>query len=101
MIEKGCVVVSTAGRDFGKLFIVLDIIDENYCLIADGKLRRVQNPKKKKMKHVRFVCENSLPIFDKIMSGADINDAEIRKALAILSQKSQIDLKEGCTLAKR
>jgi len=87
MIEKGCVVISTAGRDRGKLFIVLDVTDENYCLIADGKLRRLQSPKKKKIKHLRFWCENDLPLLEKIMSGVQINDAELRKAINILSSR--------------
>ena len=53
-------VVSLAGRDRGMLFIVVREEGE-YLFLADGKLRPVERPKKKKRKHVRaltcpFAC---------------------------------------------
>lgn len=52
-INKGCVVMSLAGRDKGHFFIVLDVRD-NYAYIIDGKLRRTESPKKKKIKHLKY-----------------------------------------------
>ena len=53
-IVKSNIVKSTAGRDEGDLFFVLDI-QEEFLLLADGKRRRVENPKRKKCKHVAYV----------------------------------------------
>lgn len=53
--KKGDVVRSVAGHDSGKRFVVLEVIDEQYVLIADGKTRTVEKPKKKKNKHLRPV----------------------------------------------
>ncbi|MGN0989237.1 MAG: RNA-binding protein, partial [Eubacteriales bacterium] len=54
-IVRGCTVISTAGRDEGRIFLVLDVTaDGNYAVITDGKLRKVEKPKTKKMKHLRF-----------------------------------------------
>lgn len=85
LIKKSSVVKSMAGRDRDMFFIVLDIIDENFCLLTDGKLRRVENPKKKKLKHVRFQCENNLPIAHKIITGEKITNSEVRKAILSLT----------------
>ena len=52
-IHLGLVVTSVAGRDKGRLFAVVGVVDENYVLIADGKLRRLEEPKRKKVKHIR------------------------------------------------
>ena len=49
----GRVVLSTQGRDEGRYFIVLEVIDENFVLMADGLTRKLANPKKKKVKHLR------------------------------------------------
>ena len=50
--EPGRVVLSRQGRDEGRYFIVLQVLDDAYILIADGKSRSMHHPKKKKMKHV-------------------------------------------------
>ena len=49
----GRVVLSTQGRDEGRYFIVLKVIDENFVLMADGLTRKIDHPKKKKVKHLR------------------------------------------------
>ena len=50
----GRVVLSTQGRDEGRYIIVLKVIDENFVLMADGLTRKVDHPKKKKVKHLRM-----------------------------------------------
>ena len=49
----GRVVLSTQGRDEGRYFIVLEVIDESFVLMADGLTRKLDHPKKKKIKHLR------------------------------------------------
>ena len=49
----GRVVRSTQGRDEGRYFIVLEVIDENFVRMADGLTRKLDHPKKKKIKHLR------------------------------------------------
>lgn len=51
-IYPGRIVVSTAGRDKDRYFVVLSVENE-YCYLADGKVRKVDMPKKKKIKHLR------------------------------------------------
>ena len=51
-LTTGQFVRSKAGRDKGRVFIVVDMIDDQYVLVADGDLRRIGNPKKKKVKHL-------------------------------------------------
>lgn len=49
---KGQVVRSKKGRDEGKVYIIFDIIDDDLLLLVDGKLRKLDRPKKKKVKHL-------------------------------------------------
>lgn len=82
-INLGQVVYSKAGRDSGKKFIIVGIVDSEYVLVADGNLRRLEKPKKKKMKHLNFTEEVLTQIGDKIKSNIKVTNAEIRKALAV------------------
>ena len=52
-LEKGRVVLSREGRDRGRYFIVLDVLDETRVLVADGISHTLLHPKKKNIKHVR------------------------------------------------
>jgi len=77
-IKTGQVVFSKSGRDKGKPFIVINTRDE-YLYLVDGKLRTLNNPKKKKIKHVQptnHVCELQT-------DGRALQDADIRKQLVM------------------
>lgn len=69
----GQVVRSLKGRDKGKIQMVIDILDESHVLVVDGKRRKMEKPKKKKIKHL----QKTNTIFDI----DEINDCKIRKML--------------------
>ena len=80
-VEIGRLVKSAAGRDKGRYFVILDIIDENYVHIVDGDLRSKDRPKKKKLKHVKLCPEVLTGIAGKLKEGARVFDAELRSAI--------------------
>lgn len=80
------IVLSVAGRDQGKLFFVIGT-DGAYVLIADGKQRRLERPKRKKLKHVRKVLRVETGIAGKLLSGEKVLNSELRRELAALSQQ--------------
>jgi len=51
-ISPGQLVRSKAGRDKDRLFIIIGITDDQYVTIVDGDLRRVEKPKRKKIRHL-------------------------------------------------
>ena len=53
-IARSNIVKSIAGRDAGSLFFVL-ATEGDFLLLADGKRRRVESPKRKRRKHVELV----------------------------------------------
>ncbi len=59
-METGDIVVSTAGHDSGKAFVVTSVVSEKFVLIADGKSRKVASPKLKRVKHLRTVEKSEL-----------------------------------------
>ncbi|MDF2523188.1 MAG: ribosomal protein [Clostridiales bacterium] len=84
-ITLGQVVNSKAGRDAGKKFIIVGIIDQTYVQISDGDLRKIESPKKKKLKHLELTGTIIEPISEKFRSELKVTNSEIRKALAVLA----------------
>ena len=75
------IVISVNGRDAGKRFIVIGL-DEEYSLIADGKGRRLEKPKRKKNKHLVLESKADSQIVERLADGGKITNSEIRRFLA-------------------
>ena len=85
-ISKSDIIESLAGRDKGKFFYVMDV-EDNYVLIADGKGRKLENPKRKKLKHVRRVTRTETRVAAKILNGDKVLNSELRRDLATFGQQ--------------
>lgn len=73
-IQIGQLVKSKAGRDRGRFFLVLDILDENFVLLVDGDLRKIDSPKRKKVKHVAKVNKICFNLKAELDCGRTITD---------------------------
>ena len=89
-IARSNIVRSNAGRDKGKLFVVLAVEGE-YLLLADGKSRKVESPKRKKRRHVLFVSAEETRLAEKIKSEEKITNSELRRTLAGCREAIQPD----------
>lgn len=98
--EVGRVVQSTQGRDRGRLFIVMSVVDDEFILMADGELRKTEHPKRKKIKHL-----HAKPVFfpefaNKLCLSIAVTDSELRKALKKAAAQELPKSKEGCGLVE-
>ena len=102
-IEPGRVVVSKAGRDEGRALVVLALEGEEHALVADGRLRTVAKPKRKKFKHLtaKPVCIDGIQ--EKLTKNT-LLDAEIRAALTLAgygpTEKPGKPTGEGCGIGE-
>ena len=85
------VVISTAGRDAGELLYVLET-DGIYLLLADGKGRRIEKPKRKKCKHTKKVLRSETRVAEKLRAGDKVLNSELRRDLAYLSREMQSEV---------
>lgn len=60
-MKEGCIVKSLKGHDTGRIYVVLSEINESFVLLADGRYRKLENPKQKRLKHLELIAEASLP----------------------------------------
>ena len=87
-IATADVVSSTAGRDQGELFYVLET-DDQFVTLVNGRNRPVEKPKRKKRKHVEKVLRSETRVAEKIRSGDKVLNGELRRDLASLSRGMQ------------
>ena len=80
------VVISTAGRDQGKLFYVVGT-DPIYLTLANGKDRTLEKPKRKKRKHIQKVLRSETRVAEKLRLGDKVLNSELRRDLAYLSRE--------------
>ena len=80
-IVIGQVAKSKAGRDKGRIFLVLKIIDKDHVSIIDGDLRKLDNPKTKKIKHLDVYNTVVPELKYKLDNKIKVNNAFIRKIL--------------------
>jgi len=85
-IEIGSIVLSKAGRDSGNYFIVVKQ-EKEFAYIVDGGLRKVEKPKKKKLKHLSSTKETHEVLKDKFLSGKKVFDSEVKSALRVIKEK--------------
>lgn len=86
----GTVVYSKAGRDIDRKFIIMDIIDKDYVYICDGDLRKVEKPKKKKIKHLMFTEIVAKDIKQCLISDVGVSNSQIRKFLQSLCTNKEV-----------
>ena len=83
-MKAGALVKSTAGRDKGRLYIVLHT-EGDFIYAADGKHRGLNSPKKKRKKHVALLRGET-------EVSRLLCDAHVRKAI------KQLKSEGGCHL---
>ena len=84
------VVISTAGRDAGKLFYVIEA-DDLFLMLVNGKDRTMDKPKRKKRKHTKKVLRSETRVAEKLRTGDKVLNGELRRDLASLSRDMQSD----------
>lgn len=86
MIEpkRGMIVKSLAGHDKTQYFVILSV-DSEYVYLADGKLRTVGKPKRKKRKHI----QTSKMIDQRMEDSECVEDSYIRKLLKSIVAKHE------------
>jgi len=82
-MKPGQIVISKQGRDKGYAMVILTM-DREYVYLADGNRRRLEKPKKKKIKHIQItntIVDLNPPC------GRALQDADIRKFLANFNKR--------------
>ena len=75
-----CFATSIAGHDHNNIYVIIDADDE-YVYLVDGKIRKVNNPKKKKLKHVQLIKRTDDTITGRINNNVALSNEDIKYAI--------------------
>ena len=76
----GCFATSIAGHYHNNIYVIIDADDE-YVYLVDGKIRKVNNPKKKKLKHVQLIKRTNDTITGMINNNVALSNEDIKYAI--------------------
>lgn len=80
-IQVGSIVRSMAGRDQGRLFVVIQELDSDFVMVADGSLRGMNRLKKKRRKHLKPTGSVVLELARRLENSETVEDHEVRSWL--------------------
>jgi ribosomal protein L14E/L6E/L27E len=85
-VQTGHLVRSAMGRDRGRFYLVISSDGLSKVQVADGEVRKVENPKHKKIKHLHVYDVIADGLLTKTESGKRITNVDIRRELKSLLQ---------------
>lgn len=91
-LKVGQIVKSKAGRDKGRVFLICQLVDEEFLLVCDGDLRKLSRPKKKKVKHLVIYNTVLTEFAEKLQDNKNLNDAYVRRLLEpYVSKETEVE----------
>jgi len=77
----GMFAISLAGHDKNQMYVIMEQ-DAEYVYLADGRLRPIEKPKKKKRKHIQLIKTGlDEDLLKKLNEKQTIFNEDIRRAL--------------------
>lgn len=80
--KLGMVVRSIAGHDQGH-FLVITAVEDDFAFIADGKERKLNSPKKKRLKHLKLT--------NTVIDTGNLTDKELRRFIAAYTAETKVN----------
>lgn len=87
----GCYATSLAGHDKGAVYIIVEI-DGEYVFLSDGRIKLLEQPKKKKLKHIQIIKRKDETIQSKSNAGQKIINEDIKHAIKLyIAQNKEVN----------
>lgn len=82
---------SKAGHDKTEVYIIV-AEDEDYVYLCDGRLRKIDHPKKKNKKHIQPINKVADSIRNRLLAKKQVRDEEIKREIKLLLSKEVADV---------
>jgi hypothetical protein len=79
--------ISKAGHDKTQIYVIT-AVEGDFAYLCDGRLKPLEKPKKKRVKHIQFVnAQVSQELLERLESGACVRNEEIKYAIKTYLEK--------------
>lgn len=76
----GMLAGSKAGHDKDMIYVILKE-EKEYVYLVDGKIRTLENPKKKNKKHIQIIKKEIEPSLMEKLQNGQLQDSDIRSVI--------------------
>ena len=90
----GRVVYSKCGRDQGRPFVIIKVVNERYVIVSDGDTRKIENPKMKNIKHLQYTKLVAHEVIDYLNRGETPNNHIIKRNIRQILERGETEGKE-------
>jgi ribosomal protein L14E/L6E/L27E len=90
----GRLVYSLNGRDQGRPFVIIRIVNERYVIVSDGDKRKIENPKMKNVKHLQYTKIKANEVIDYLNRGEVPDNHIIRRNIRQILERGETEGKE-------
>ncbi|NLV21583.1 MAG: RNA-binding protein [Syntrophomonadaceae bacterium] len=90
----GRIVYSRNGRDKGRPFVIIRIVNERYVIVSDGDIRKIENPKMKNVKHLQYTNLKANEVIDYLNRGEIPDNHIIKRNIRQILERGETDGKE-------
>ena len=77
----GGICQSTQGRDKDRYYLIKTVYPDGAVGLVDGNFKKLAEPKRKNLKHIRLLPEKAEAIAAKLADGRQVFDSEVYSAL--------------------
>ena len=90
----GGICESTQGRDKDRYYLIKTVYPDGAVGLVDGNFKKLAEPKRKNLKHIRLLPEKAEAIAAKLADGRQVFDSEVYSALKTYNNPPQETNKE-------
>ena len=90
----GGICQSTQGRDKDRYYLIKTVYPAGAVGLVDGNFKKLAEPKRKNLKHIRLLPEKAEAIAAKLADGRQVFDSEVYSALKTYNNPPQETNKE-------
>ena len=90
----GGICQSTQGRDKDRYYLIKTIYPDGAVGLVDGNFKKLAEPKRKHLKHIRLLPDKAEVIAAKLADGRQVFDSEVYSALKTYNNSPQETNKE-------
>jgi ribosomal protein L14E/L6E/L27E len=80
--QVGQLVKVLKGRDAGDVYVIIDIVDDRFVLIANGDKRKFDQPKRKNAQHLELQSMISSEVVQSLQESGRVTNGKLRYAVS-------------------
>lgn len=93
--QIGQLVQVVQGRERGQFAVIIQIIDKQYVLLADGDKRKYDRPKRKNISHIELLETISPEVRDSLLETGRVSNGKLRFAVAKIASEFVTEVEKG------